>query len=258
MQVLGLGGVVAIALLWGLFVGVVSPLKRAAKERRERIEQLGGDLRVADTEIRRMTGDRDANSNLVERIKMEDRHVLHSRLGNYLLSATEAIDTCARAAAVDIDAIAEIGTSILPQRQGGEDAVALHLYSVNVKVRTGLHDLLRLLRIAREQNPYIVVSAMELTARPATPAQHDMTITLQWPIWNDSERAPELARFLSVPPAVPADDTLAPPALLPEAAPRVDGLTEGAPADAPPAVDNPAPPEQPAPLPPPMEGGPPP
>ena len=247
MQVLGLSVGVVVGVIWGLVAGVIGPLKRNAGERLERIEQLHRDLRIAEAEIHQMAEDRDTNSNLIERAKSEDVYILHSRLGNFLLSATEAIDAYARAASVDIDTITEVGTSILPERQGQQSAGALNVYSVNVKLRAGLHDVLRLLETANRENPYVAVSSLEIFARAGSPARHDMTLILQWPIWNDSDRAPDLARFLSVPPAVPADDVLTPPP---------DLLTEPPPiADAPPDSTGTSA-DQPPPFPPDMEGGP--
>jgi hypothetical protein len=219
-QALILAALLLTAAIWGVVIGVVAPLRRAARLRTGRIETLRADIRTAERRVGLIASDETANSNLLERIKAEDAYVLHSRLGNYLLSATEELDVHAREAAVDIDAITEVGVSVRPEKKDQAVVRALNMYTANVKLRAGLHDLVRLLETATAANPYLTVTGIEIDARAATPGRHEISVALQWPIWNDAEGAPELARTLSVPPAIPDDDSLPVPSLLDEPAPE--------------------------------------
>jgi hypothetical protein len=216
-QMFLLAALLAAAALWGLWIGVAAPLRRTGRMRQGRIVTLRTDIQTAERRVRQMAADEEANAELIARIASEDAYVLHSRLGNYLLSATEAIDAVAREAAVDIEAITEVGVSVRPEKTDQKVVRALNLYTANVKLRAGLHDLVRLLETASAANPYLAVTGVEIAARPATPGRHEISLALQWPIWNDADGAPQLARTLSVPPAIPDGETLPLPNLLDEA-----------------------------------------
>lgn len=179
-------------VIFGLIVGVINPYRTTQRSRVDSIEKLTADLSKAKIEIRQMGANLEVSTNLVNEIRSSNRHILHSRLGNYELSASEALDMYARRARVGIDSITEAGIVVIPETAGRVHDNAIKAYSVNVRLECGFHQLVDLLEEIEGSNPYLCVSRLEIQAQEGKPGVHAINLTLQWPIWGEAEEVPKL------------------------------------------------------------------
>jgi hypothetical protein len=198
-KVLILIAIGSILVVYGLFVGVVSPLVKGKKDRMDRIDALQEKLRKAEKATARMGEDQRACSNALCRLDdLSNRKgvVLRDRLGNFLLSATEIVDRHAQKAGVTILGYKENGMSQLPQAASRSTPPVFNGYTVTVQVQGDTRDLVRLLKEIETDNPYLSVSSIGITAQQGKPNRHQMSFEVQWPIWVDSKMPVRLATQL--------------------------------------------------------------
>jgi hypothetical protein len=184
---IGVGTAVAV---YAVFAGVLGPMSRIKKERRQAIQDLDDKLAKARAAVERFEIDRAGNSNVLSEIVntgVRQNMVLRDRLGNFLLGASEVIETAARQAGVPIEPPTEVGMSQIPQGSAKKEATAFKAYTVHIATQCGTHDLIRLLSQVETSNPYLCVSSLAITGQPDKPDKHSVAMDVQWPIWGDPE-----------------------------------------------------------------------
>lgn len=190
-KILVLSGIGACAVLYGIYAGVIQPYSNKKKGMAARIEQLTEDVRRAHAEIDQMDKDRNANTEAIRTIYEEsERFFLKPKLGgNYRLSAMDVITEYAIKANVDVkpESIREMGQGDV---LGGRNQV--RSYSANITLYCSYNDLVRFLRTIGEENPYIFVTGLSISAREGSITEHSCSIDVQWPIWADRETPDKL------------------------------------------------------------------
>ena len=178
----------ALGVLYGLFAGVLQPMARAKAGYVERIAQLQEDVSKAKKQVSRMTQDRDDSIEALRTILAEsEKTVLTPRLGNFLLGATDIIDAAAQRADVILDNTREIGVAQLPAISGSKEPHSFRSYAVALSATLDTPALIRLLGQLEAQNPYLCISEIRITARDGAPGEHNMSVRVQWPAWNDPD-----------------------------------------------------------------------
>jgi len=190
---------VLVAVLNGTFMFVIRPMRAKQKEASERIRELDNQLRTARTQIERMLKERETNLGVIrDIIELTDEkgYVLRARLGNFQLSATEAIEQCAKRIDVEFKDVREVGVSPMPKAPNTPGNNSFNSYTVRVAMQCGLHEVVRLLHELEKSNPYLAISEVGIVGASGTPAAHDISFDVQWPIWVDAEAAADLRRQL--------------------------------------------------------------
>jgi hypothetical protein len=171
-------------------VGVVKPMRKAKKERLDKISDLRRELGRARKQTDHIEQDAERNYEAVSNIlhAAEQKGYVHkATLGNYLLGASDAIERLARGTGVALEPVREIGISDIPHNPARVTDNAFRSYTVTVGASCGLHDLYRFLKEIEESNPYLCISRMTVATRAGTPEKHRVSIEIQWPIWADDD-----------------------------------------------------------------------
>lgn len=53
-------------------------------------------------------------------------------------------------------------------------------------------NLVELTRVISSRNPYLSIGAVQVSASPRAPSQHQISLDLRWPIWADQRIEEEL------------------------------------------------------------------
>ncbi len=186
-----------VALVYGIYAGIVTPLKNHKLNTEDRIAVVKADVDTAETIIKRVTGQRGANIKTVAQIRaatIDSQYLVRPRLGNYQLAAIEIVDAAARTAAVEVVAINEVGLSTIPQHTGRKTPNAFRSYTLRVSLHAGVRGILAFLRNLEQANPYVCVSALSITVEPSRPEQHNVGFDIQWPAWASEETRNRFAR----------------------------------------------------------------
>ncbi len=124
------------------------------------------------------------------------RQILRPSLGNYLLVASDIVESRADALNLKIDKINEtIARKNMP-RTGvttNPNAPRFMPYAVNVSLACGLADLVQLVRALEEDNPYLCITRLGVIENTQTPESHAVSFDIQWPIWNAPTHSIQLA-----------------------------------------------------------------
>lgn len=199
IKILVIALMVLVAALNGTFMFVIKPMRAKQKAATERIIELDNQLRTARAQIARVLAEREINIGVIrDIIEITDvkGYVLRARLGNFLLSATEAMEECAKRIDVPLAAVREVGVSSVPKAPEAPGDNYFNSYNVRVNLECGLHDLVRLLREIETSSPYLCVSNLGIVSQSGTPGVHDASFDVQWPIWVDANAADGLRRQL--------------------------------------------------------------
>ena len=197
VKVILLVAIGAAAGIYGIIVGVVKPYQNEKNAKIELIGDLSEKINRANKEIAFMTRDRRENRKLVESIlnaACTNQHVLPDRLGNFLLSATDKIEAQAKACAVTIDSVRELGQAEVPRATGESTFKA---YTAHVETDTDFHALIRVLAALEVGNPRLSISGVTIAVQPDVPLRHRITFDVQWPIWKDTAVLDEITRQLA-------------------------------------------------------------
>ena len=198
VKVLSLVAIGVVAVLNGLFAGVLRPHIRKQNDRRTRIAELTEQMEKGRRNISRMVKGQRRNMEVLRDILYvadEKGYILMPRLGNYLLGATEIIESSMQRAGLSGFEVREVGILQLPQPPTETVERALKSYSVHIDMECGIHDLVRLLQIIEEENPYVCISGINVEGQVGKPAAHRVGFDVQWPIWVDFE-TPDALRAL--------------------------------------------------------------
>jgi len=188
LKLIGLIVVVVLAAFYGVYVAVSGHFARV-REQATKIDELKRKLEAAQTAVKQMERDLGANAMIVDSIintALRQGGVLRDRLGNYLLSAQEILETYAKRSNVSLDTITEVGISQLPQMGSKGQAGNFRGYTVRVGLQCGLHELVRLFANIETNNPYVSVLGLSIVGQPDKPDRHSVSFEIQWPIWADT------------------------------------------------------------------------
>lgn len=187
-----------VLALYGLWAGIYRPLVKNRDEAIAKIRKIEEQIENADKQIIRTPFlARDlllVTSNLVN---YSEQHVLHPRLGNYLIPAREIINRHTRELDLPPLQVDEIGLIALPRPRDkapatGKKAAApkkpaatysMQIYGVRMAGRLGLTDLIALIRRMENENPLLAISNISITSQTGNPLVHQIVMEAQWPAW---------------------------------------------------------------------------
>ncbi len=188
-KILILIGIGVVAVLYTTIALVVKPLFAEKARCRIEIAALEAKLEMAQRDMNRMLKDRPGNTRALEQIvDVSNRRlfILHPSLGNYELGARAYLENQSQSAGVALTTIREIGITQIPKPAKGP-ALAFKSYNLRVGIQAGMHDALRLVEAIEKNNPYLSVSSLSVVSRPESPGRHEITMEIQWPIWEDPQ-----------------------------------------------------------------------
>lgn len=191
----------SVLVLLGVVKGILDPLRKSKRDKLARLEQCESELASAQRVIKFLSRDQKRNVEALKQIKeVSDQHLLHPVLGNYLLSATDIVETHAGSHGLKCDDIREIGITELPRTRTGKSTkkkgakansagtVSIRCYTVRVTLLAGYSQLVELLNDFEKSNPYLCVVEVQITGSAGNnPERHSVSFQLQWPIWNDPD-----------------------------------------------------------------------
>jgi len=186
----------ACAVLYGIYAGVVTPMRNSEAATHEAIAELERQISTAEKLIKRVelmrVNDRKVVREIAETAIHTENLIVPTLGNNYVIPSGRIIDGLADRCELDLDARRQIGLSKVTQRPGNTTKDAFRSYTVGVKLSTGLYPLLAFMRELETGNPYACISDITINARPGTPEEHDIDLAIQWPTWSDQNLRQEL------------------------------------------------------------------
>ncbi len=185
-------GVVAVCYV-GYAFGI-SPLLKKKADYAKKITDLNDKLWRADMDLKKITPLTTENKKLISEIidiSENKRYIIHPNLGNYLLVASDAINQCANELGLTIDSITEIPNQKDINKDcdlANPESPHLKPYTVSVNLKCGFYDLIKLLKLIEQSNPYLTVVRLGIVGQPDDVMKHNISIDLQWPTWIDEKQ----------------------------------------------------------------------
>lgn len=198
LALIGIGAVILLVILYYGFSQIASKKKATVAKS----DELKENLRKANQEIDQMSKDRKANTETLRKIAdLSDKYMLKPILGNYSLSAQDAIERHAQSVGVATDEallqIRELGIGeiIAPT---AEKSPAVKGYTVHVSLFCGYSDLTLFIKEIEASNPLLCVLNVSVLRRPPPEIEaHAVNFDVQWPVWTDPEMPSKLEAQLA-------------------------------------------------------------
>lgn len=195
LQYLILGGIVAAGVIYALVQYVIIPFRDARRELPERLETLNRQVAMAEAALPRVPGHIEEYNRIVARLhEIEGQYFIKPVLGSYILEAERILEEHAAATGVDIDGIREAGISASLSAVWRRFNYQLRPYSVNINLMADYHSLLRFIDRIERSNPFISVFDLDISERRQSPEIHSIRLRIQWPIWADGDKIPQLIK----------------------------------------------------------------
>ncbi|MCK5529339.1 MAG: hypothetical protein KAI74_06615 [Kiritimatiellae bacterium] len=179
-------GIVFVIYVSGSYA--IKPIINKRTEQLNRIEEVKSEIEMVQNVIRIVKSSQRLNNSVVaEIIQLTEtsNYVMKARLGNYLIGATEIIETVAKRHEIEITSIRELPITDVPNTNKARNP--FRLYNIRVNIECGMHDLISLLKDIEESNPYLSISAIEIMGGVASSGEHVTSFSVQWPIWRDDK-----------------------------------------------------------------------
>ena len=198
-KIFALIGIGSVALIYGLSVGVIKPMKKAKTATHSNQAKFTDEIDKANKFIRAhkaKQAETASSMHTMARFLLEDDVMLIPELDNYQLVATAKLrkwcDT------VDIPAeninISKGNKSTLRPSDGLPSLMGT--YKMHITMQCGLPQTILLFREIEMNNPLCTVSGLAVQGRDDDVEAHSVTYNISWPIWTDLEKADELKSSL--------------------------------------------------------------
>lgn len=183
LQILILGAIVAVGVIFGLFQ-IMTKLAKSHKETRSKIAALQEDFKKANLEIEMARGIQQKSAGVKAAIREVDRlYILKAQFDNYFLNVQDYLRRLAVEEGIIDPQVSEIGQLNLPAKDTQTRRV-FRIYSVQLSGSAGYEDVVDLIGAIETNNPYVFVSGITISGQ-GTPETHSVGFRVQWPIWED-------------------------------------------------------------------------
>ncbi len=186
-KILGVAGVLAVGALYAAWAFGYQPLVAKKAAEAERIVELEKKIQTAERQTQRTPRmQEDLRKATADVADYSERHMLHPRLGNYLLTAREILARHAEIAGLASYQSEETGLSALPApRDDKQPAHTIQAYTVLVSLECSYDQLRHFIRSMEEDNPLLSISSVMISAQARSPQLHTVRMEIQWPVWID-------------------------------------------------------------------------
>lgn len=183
----------AMAAVGAIYISVtlgILPMVRSHRANKEKKDTVLDQMTVARGEIAQISQlrTRDRNNMIVLK-EFDEKYVLRPRLGNYLLSARDFIETLATKCNVQVENIREVGPVVaIPAPAEQTRKNALKSYSAAVSLLCGYSGLSKFVEEIEKSNPYLCITRIVISGRAKEdPENHSVRLELQWPVWDETQ-----------------------------------------------------------------------
>lgn len=192
-KVLALIGIGVAAALYGVWAGIYSPMVTKKTDAINRIADLEDKIEKAERQIRRIPlVERELASVMTNLVIWSETHLLHPRLGNYLLPVREWLGAQARALDIETIQVDEVGLLAVPRGAQSPANPAMQFYAVRVSSFCGYEDLRQWFLTIDRENPMVAIGNVMITASPDNPLRHQVSFEAHFPVWTDPEYGEQL------------------------------------------------------------------
>lgn len=183
--------------IYGIKAGVVDPLNARMKRASGKLQEAESQQESARRYLMAIQPRRSRQKSAVEQMSRQKDNVdfvLEPSLGNYEIPAQQLVATWAQKAGLERPPQIQ-GRAIQQVRwpRSHQTKPLLAIFPVSVSFQAGLPAILRFINVIETENPACRISSLNLSANPASPASHQVTLTLEWPIWVNEGAWQELA-----------------------------------------------------------------
>ena len=180
-------GLIILALLVGMLYLVGLPLLRNRREQKVELRDLTAKIRSAETLVNQQSKARAMLEAKSETLAMIAEQMLPPEQNTFVW-ATERMAGYARRSGVEIDSMNELqpkrpSWDEVPNRKKPERKNKRYFmpYQVKIDLKCNYAELKRFIAAIQNDNKYVSIAALSISAQDETPDSHRATVTVEWP-----------------------------------------------------------------------------
>jgi len=189
--------VLAVIILSGVvFAGirfVLKPLQKSRRDTAKKIAKINDEIKQINRSLKTLPVLQQKNRETrTELIRLRQAYIPIPIYGTYEIGIRERMRQYGKLAGLDLSQNSEGPRGTLPKGARKQSAItgAFRTYNLRLSLSCSLAEVLRLLRTMQQDNPYLSVSAISITARDDNREKHSVGLTIWWPIWANEKKAP--------------------------------------------------------------------
>jgi hypothetical protein len=105
-------------------------------------------------------------------------------MDNPLSWVTEKVYAKARQVGVDVQAVAEVGSSSPYWDSAIKSERSVKPYSVRIVTECSYQQLIDLVEVLEKSNPALCITDINISPQDSTPEEHILNMTVEWPMWG--------------------------------------------------------------------------
>ena len=107
-------------------------------------------------------------------------------MDNPLSWVTEKVYSKARQVGVDVQSVAEVGSSSPYWEAALKSERSVRPYSVRIVTECSYQQLINLVEVLEKNNPALCITDISISPQDSTPEKHMLNMTVEWPMWGKS------------------------------------------------------------------------
>jgi hypothetical protein len=120
-------------------------------------------------------------------------------MDNPLSWVTEKVYANARRVGVDVQTVAEVGSSSPYWETAVKSERSVKPYGVRIVTESSYQQLIDLVEVLEKSNPALCITDISISPQDSTPLKHVLNMTVEWPMWGrklqvgvvDTDKPPE-------------------------------------------------------------------
>lgn len=105
-------------------------------------------------------------------------------MDNPLSWVTEKVYANARQVGVDVQTVAEVGSSSPYWDSAVKSERSVKPYSVRIVTECSYQQLIDLVEVLEKSNPALCITDISISPQDQTPSKHILNMTVEWPVWG--------------------------------------------------------------------------
>lgn len=174
--------ILGFTAVYAVFTLVITPFIQGNRRSAMDLDTLHRDLDRAQRMVSREAHIRETANTISEELREASRQHIPP-MDNPLSWVAGKVYGSARKVGLDIESVADVGGSLPPWSEDEESQRAFVPYTVRIVTECGYAQLVNLVRVMEEENPYLTVSDIQVMGQDDEPLRHRVRISVQWPFW---------------------------------------------------------------------------
>ena len=182
-QAIFLVGMWVVGGIFALYYFVLQPYLTTSTESTKDLDDLAAKIEQAEATMKGSTRLQAEFALCTEEFNQAvDNYIVPK--DNPLSWVTEKVYASARRVGVDVQTVAEVGSSSPFWESAVKADRSVKPYAVRIVTESSYQQLIDLVEVLEKSNPALCITDINISAQDSSPMKHILNMTVEWPMWG--------------------------------------------------------------------------